>query len=427
MNQSISVSVDVQGGFINCDGVPLLLMRNAFLTLVVVLLTFTVLIGLSIMMPLVNGDSDHDGDGIADSIDLYPFDRDNDGIRDSRDMFPDYDAALKVDFHSFSSYSNPYGLEGFDIQIIITLNGDIMPDSYTPSRVISSNITDLNLTKVIDMEDNYSENALSFAVLATHPTNLSLSHYLNLNNESEQINVSYIFINSPTLNVSASTSSGVSEDLIDASINFTVSVVPLSINRTLSWEFEGESYEVELNIKMHEFYFYNAHNIPRYFTTDANVGTFITASDAIINSLVQDVKKLFMSNWTEYQKAGLLLAMVQSLEYQTDNDTSGHEEYWRFPVETLFWGYGDCEDSSFFLASLYKNLDYQCVVLLFYPQLDLEVEGHMAVAVNLSDYSGPHYTLDDGKYYYAETTGEGFLIGEVPGNYSKVNPIIIRV
>lgn len=403
-------------------------MRTALLTLAVVSLALIAWTGLFVFMPFVGVDSDRDGDGIPDSIDSYPFDRDNDGIRDEWDRFPDYDAALKVDLHSIVLYSNPFGLEELDVQIMITVNDEItIIGVEMPLNVSISDVTYLNHTIEIDIPDDVIEGTLSFAVLAIHSTDASLNHYLNLNQDSERCNISYIFTASPNLNESDSTSEVGDEGQVDASLDFTIRAVALNIDRTLSWQFEGHSYKIELNIKMHEFYFYESHDIPRYHTTDAKVRTFITAEDAIIDHLAQEVTMRFLPNWSEGQKAGLILAMIQSLEYAMDNETSGLMEYWSFPVETLFRGNGDCEDSSFLLASLYKNLGFQCVMVIFFPTDDSSFEGHMGVAVSISEGEGFHYVLDGENYYYAESTGEGWRIGEIHEDYIDADPILVPV
>ncbi len=44
--------------------------------------------------------------------------------------------------------------------------------------------------------------------------------------------------------------------------------------------------------------------------------------------------------------------VAQSVEYVTDKKSCGMEDFWLFPEETLMLHKGDCEDSSFLLASL---------------------------------------------------------------------------
>lgn len=65
------------------------------------------------------------------------------------------------------------------------------------------------------------------------------------------------------------------------------------------------------------------------------------------------------------------------IEYQYDSETTGQEEYPRYPIETLYERQGDCKDTSILMAALLKELGYE-VGLLYLP-------GHAAVAIRTSD------------------------------------------
>ncbi len=121
-----------------------------------------------------------------------------------------------------------------------------------------------------------------------------------------------------------------------------------------------------------------------------------------------------------YEELSNVLACVQAIPYKTDLESTGQEEYWKFPVQTLFDGCGDCEDKALFMCAL-------CMLLFqAYPEEQkehaLEVyllvsfeEGHAAVAVG-----GPHvhlperfYTYNGRRLYFCETTSDG-RVGAVP-------------
>ena len=87
----------------------------------------------------------------------------------------------------------------------------------------------------------------------------------------------------------------------------------------------------------------------------------------------------------------------------------GDTEYWAYPLETIYRGYGDCEDTSFLLASLYVNAGYACTT----PT----IPGHMLVCVNLDslDYQWNHpkyiltqLALRDGRVFYSCETAVDF-------------------
>lgn len=55
--------------------------------------------------------------------------------------------------------------------------------------------------------------------------------------------------------------------------------------------------------------------------------------------------------------------VTRSIDYVTDKSAFGLEDLWLFPEETLILGKGDCEDTSFLLASLLlaSGISEQCV------------------------------------------------------------------
>lgn len=96
------------------------------------------------------------------------------------------------------------------------------------------------------------------------------------------------------------------------------------------------------------------------------------------------------------------------ITYQYDSDTTGEEEYPRYPVETLYERRGDCEDSSILIAALLKEFGYE-VGFIYLP-------GHLAVALRTTDdyNDGPYLEKDGHRYLYIESTYAGWNIGEIP-------------
>jgi len=98
----------------------------------------------------------------------------------------------------------------------------------------------------------------------------------------------------------------------------------------------------------------------------------------------------------------------QCIEYAYDVDERGElTEYPKYPVETLMDEQGDCEDQSILTAALLKRMGYD-VILLLCP-------GHMALGIaGAEGLPGEYIPYRGTRYFYAETTGEGWMIGEVP-------------
>ena len=123
-------------------------------------------------------------------------------------------------------------------------------------------------------------------------------------------------------------------------------------------------------------------------------------------------------NFNELEKSNLAITFVQSLEYVDDLSSTGLEEYPKFPIETLYDGKGDCEDTSFLLASILKEMNYKAALIVF--------QDHMGVGIVCdTQTNGTFFTKDSLKYYYVETTGKGFQIGELPEDLSGNTAIVL--
>lgn len=149
---------------------------------------------------------------------------------------------------------------------------------------------------------------------------------------------------------------------------------------------------------------------------------YVTYNDKYIVELAQQ----FDSKYGSLGDAKLLeiiLTFTQNIPYQLDSEYKGQEEYWKFPVETLFENGGDCEDTSILYSSIVRALGYDTALLLF--------SGHMAAAVSYdgqpTGYS--EFVGDDGKsYLFCETTYPGWEIGQISdASYTPASCLIVMV
>lgn len=121
-----------------------------------------------------------------------------------------------------------------------------------------------------------------------------------------------------------------------------------------------------------------------------------------------------------YEKVNWTLALVQAVPYRSDYGTTGEWEFPRWPIESLVDGVGDCEDSSILFAAILKEAGYDVVLLL--------LPGHMAVGVwGAEGYPGSYYLQGGKRYYYCETTGVGWEMGDMPSSYQGVSATLIEV
>jgi hypothetical protein len=110
-----------------------------------------------------------------------------------------------------------------------------------------------------------------------------------------------------------------------------------------------------------------------------------------------------------FNQVSFILAFVQSLPYTSDSVTTGYDNFPRFPIETLVDDGGDCEDTAILFATL--------TLILGFGTVYINPEGHLAVGVLGNDLAGSYYTYNNKTYYYCETTGDGWTIGQLPDEW----------
>jgi len=120
--------------------------------------------------------------------------------------------------------------------------------------------------------------------------------------------------------------------------------------------------------------------------------------------------------FTNYQMVELATLFVQTIPYSLDIDTTGREEYPRYPIETLVDGTGDCEDHAILLAELLRSMNYDAIMLHYLG----EPIGHVAIGVaDTGNMYGYHYDHNGKSYYYIETTATGWKIGDPPEEFKR--------
>lgn len=177
-----------------------------------------------------------------------------------------------------------------------------------------------------------------------------------------------------------------------------------------SWEYGGSDWSWSFTINGSTYRAYNGTNRSEYRYAYT---TFVldTTDDAFIGSLARRLDDAARDNgYSRAETTHFVLRFVQSLPYTVDSETAAFDEYPRYPIETLVDG-GDCEDTSILYASLLRELGYD-VILAGPPE-------HMAVGVALDETPTETwgYEIDGQWYYFAETTTEGWRVGEMPETY----------
>lgn len=191
--------------------------------------------------------------------------------------------------------------------------------------------------------------------------------------------------------------------------------------RSFSWNYGGETWVWNLSIPAALVDAYVS--VPDSVRSQINLnnfGYFVTTEDSYLQSIAQRINETAtQQGYSSLQEVNFALAMVQSIPYATDQNSTGYADYPRFPVETLFDDIGDCKSHSILFASLTLLLGFDCVFI--------NPPDHLAVGVLGDNLSGTYFTYDGQHYYYSETTGEGFTVGQLPSQFNGVGVYVYPI
>jgi hypothetical protein len=199
---------------------------------------------------------------------------------------------------------------------------------------------------------------------------------------------------------------------------------PQSYEKNFAWNYDGRQWTWNLSIPTDLYDAYQA--VPDSRRTrdgPAGYGYLTTTHDYYLQILAQKLNETTnQMGYGSYDKVSFILAFVQSLPYTSDSVTTNYDEFPRFPIETLVDDGGDCEDTSILFASL--------TLILGYGTVYINPPNHYAVGVLGTDLRGTYwnYPPDSNRtYYYCETTGSGFKIGQLPTEFQGRNASIYAI
>jgi len=199
-------------------------------------------------------------------------------------------------------------------------------------------------------------------------------------------------------------------------------ILDVEVIQRYEWAYDSllwsERYQWELPIPISLYVEYNERSRPASWSDWVDMAED-PKDDYYLTQMVQQISSAASSEGlTEIEKVNFVAAFVQSLPYTVDYVTAPWDEHPRYPLETLFDGGGDCEDTSILAAALLDKMGYD-VALIF-----LHNEDHVAVGVSLEGARGSYYSYMNKKFYYLETTGEGWEMGEIPSDFTDTTSFI---
>lgn len=141
----------------------------------------------------------------------------------------------------------------------------------------------------------------------------------------------------------------------------------------------------------------------RHATYADPMPVFMLSDSSAVDQAVEYLDPL-MDGLTNVQRATVLAYFVQDvIQYMSDAEQYGVTEFWASAEETLYTGYGDCEDT----ATLFVNLGARLGLDTGFVAFESKTMGHMSAAVALEDgesaQGGAVFESDGRRYAYVET------------------------
>ncbi|MBU0614932.1 MAG: hypothetical protein KJ601_02465 [Nanoarchaeota archaeon] len=186
---------------------------------------------------------------------------------------------------------------------------------------------------------------------------------------------------------------------------------------TVYWTHQGLTYSTQFGI--HEDKYLNYKDQERGTCCD-DWSKFVTPYDPTIRTIAEDVTDVSLSTG-DTNKAQIAINFVSSMIYEKDIDYNFNDEYPKYAIETIVDNRGDCEDTSFLMASILEALGYDTIILIF--------SDHAAIGVWCETCTGTYYNYNSRKYFFLETTGyaDNWEVGRIWGKYAYESPMIIDI
>ena len=184
-----------------------------------------------------------------------------------------------------------------------------------------------------------------------------------------------------------------------------------TIGKRYVWNFKGKSYTVLMTIDIETYNSYGGKE--RY-----DIPQLVEEGRTTLGNLTREFQNIFKQRpeWSKQDHVDFVLSFVQSLPYTYDDVTTGYDEFRRYAIETLIEGGGDCEDTTILVAAILRGLGEK-TALIFIP-------GHIALGVS-GDFIGASVTHNGTIYYYCETTGTGWTVGDLPSSFRKTVEAVV--
>ena len=216
-----------------------------------------------------------------------------------------------------------------------------------------------------------------------------------------------------------------SQDFTDEYIkNKTAPLPPISFEgytKEFKWKDHlGKKWSFEVKISDRKYKSYK--NLSHEVKVDEDYLKFVTVGCE--DKQIREIGDWFNNTYSDREdEANCILSFVQEdISYKEE----GRAEYFKYSIETLIEGKGDCEDQSILFLSIMKAEGYD-VAFALYPH---HAMGSVVLKGGTKRVKAPEWQSPPGgeeKYYLCETIEKGFKIGSVPEEYKGIYPFVLVI
>ena len=355
---------------------------------------------------------------------FYTEDSDRDGVVDYLDYNDEMDVGLTITLKEFGIATN-YG-EYMNVEVFI--DGDsryLLGQTGDSLLVQGGDWHSFEESFFFDIDDSQEYSVIQ---IATYSTGWLFTSNFDLNGNVDHHNILTVFFYTHG-EIGENYNEGYADGredagndaVTDAFLNYAIEITDtrsIGEQRNFEWVYDGEVYTHEIHIDPDVYYAFKSleHDLSSEWDWPAGYARFTTPDEQYVINLAQDLNEMaVLEGFTDLETSNFILSFVQTIDYKPENYSNyqGIQDYPKYPVEMLWDGQGDCEDSSALYASLMEALGYDAVLLLFLG----DVIGHAAIGISVSGATGKSYEYGGVDYYYAETTDTGPSIGLDPAPY----------
>ena len=375
--------------------------------------------------------ADANHNGIGDNSESYAQDNDSDGFNDLVDLQDGFDAGILIELKTAKIIDQVDFLTGMgDVYFTINVNGRQearIDDSGYPYTFQVGTTYSIEKSLRFNVDDNSRFTKISISMIDEDFFSKSDAIDIDeVNLADKTLDIMFDMVNGTWYgdNVNGHADGSLdgtqSYDDDDGALGYDIKVFPISGLKTFAWSYGGDNYEMQLNLSAKQYYQYKYSGVDRSPDYYDEAKAFVTVNDPAVVEVASELASMASAKGlSQIERANFVLSFVQSIDYSYDNVSAGQNEYWRFPLETLYDQTGDCEDTSILYASIMEAMGNDAIILL--------LPGHMATGLSCPGASGGHYSFESKSYYYCESTGPGWEVGDIPPEMRNVEVDFIQV